>query len=95
MQAFGVFWRLVVNGNGGDQEALNEYQQECLEDMCRAADLAGLGQHENGLDETDWDLSEVAKELEMPIDPTGSSTLSIGQYCVDMLMTMKVIFNRL
>ena len=81
---------LEAGGNGGDQGALSEYQKECLEEMCRAADLEGLGQHENGLDETEWDLRKVAEELSMPIDQDGSSTLSIGQYCVDMLMIMKV-----
>ena len=32
----------------------------------------------------------AARELDMPIYPTGSSALSVGQYCIDMLMIMNV-----
>ena len=81
---------LEAGGNGCDQEELSQYQRECLEDMCRAADLEGLGHHENQLDETEWDLKEVAEELQKPLDPHGTSDKSLGQYCVDMLMIMKV-----
>ena len=51
--------------------------------------MEGLGLHENQLDESEFDLNAVARELEMPVDP-GNNALSIGQYCIDMLMIMKV-----
>jgi hypothetical protein len=35
--------------------------------MCRAADLVGIGHHDNELDESELDIVEVAKE--MPLTP--------------------------
>ena len=59
--------------------------------MCRAADLAGIGQHNNVLDESEFDSEEFAKVLSMPVDPDNPSYISLGQYCIDQLMIMQVI----
>ncbi len=42
------------------------FQEECLSNMCRAADLAGIGPKNNALDEYEFDIEEVAKELSLP-----------------------------
>ena len=59
-------------GNG-ETDPEDEYgiafQEECLANMCRAADLAGIGQLNNELDESEFDIEEVAKELSLPVDP--------------------------
>jgi hypothetical protein len=67
------------------------FQEECLTNMCRAADLAGIGQHNNALDESEFDIEEVAKELSLPVDPDNPRSISLGQYCIDQLMIMQVI----
>ena len=67
------------------------FQRECLEEMLRAADLAGLGQAANALDEDEFDVQEAAEYLSGMVDPNNRySKLSIGQYCCDMLLMMKV-----
>ena len=59
--------------------------------MLRAADLAGLGQAANALDEDEFDVQEAAEYLSGMVDPNNRySKLSIGQYCCDMLLMMKV-----
>jgi hypothetical protein len=68
------------------------FQEECLASMCRAADLAGIGQLNNELDESEFDIEEVAKELSLPVDPDNPMSISVGQYCIDQLMIMQVIF---
>ena len=70
------------------------FQEECLAYMCRAADLAGIGQQDNALDESEFDIEEVAKELSLPVDPDNPSSISIGQYCIDQLMIMQVMYCR-
>jgi hypothetical protein len=67
------------------------FQEECLSNMCRAADLAGIGQHENALDESEFDIAEVARELSLAVDPDNPRSISLGQYCIDQLMIMQVI----
>ena len=67
------------------------FQEECLASMCRAADLAGIGHHNNAPDESEFDIEEVAKELSLPVDPDNPRSLSLGQYCIDQLMIMQVI----
>ncbi len=67
------------------------FQEECLSNRCRAADLAGIGQHNNALDESEFDIEEVAKELSLPVDPDNPRSISLGQYCIDQLMIMQVI----
>ncbi len=51
-------------GNREEVEAGGNYgidfHEGCLADMCRAADLAGIGQLENQLDESEFDIEEVA-----------------------------------
>ena len=61
-------------GEEGNREtdAQDEYgiaiQEECLANMCPAADLAGIiGQLNNELDESKFDSEEVAKELSTQI----------------------------
>jgi hypothetical protein len=80
-------------GNRGEGEASGNYgidfQEECLANMCRAADLAGIGQLENQLDESEFDIEEVAQELSKPVDPGNPRSISIGQYCIDQLMIME------
>jgi hypothetical protein len=80
-------------GNRGEGEASGNYgidfQEECLANMCRAADLAGIGQMENQLDESEFDIEEVAQELSKPVDPGNPRSISIGQYCIDQLMIME------
>ena len=72
-------------GNG-ETDPEDEYgiafQEECLANMCRAADLAGIGQLNNELDESEFDL---AKELSLLVDPNNPMSISIGQYCIDQL----------
>ncbi len=58
--------------------------------MCRAADLAGIGHLNNELDESEFDIEEVAKELSLPVDPNNPMSISGGQYCIDQLMIMQV-----
>ena len=67
-----------------------DFQEECLANMCRAADLAGIGQLENQLDESEFDIEEVAQELSKLVDPDNPRSISIGQYCIDQLMIMEV-----
>ena len=67
------------------------FQEEFLSNMCRAADLAGIGQHNNALDESEFDIEEVAKDLSLPVDPANPRSISLGQYCIDQLMSMHVI----
>jgi hypothetical protein len=69
------------------------FQEECLANMCRAADLAGIGQLNNELDESEFDIEEVAKELSLPVDPDNPMSISVGQYCIDQLMIMQVNFS--
>ena len=66
------------------------FQEECLANMCRATDLAGIGQLNNELDESEFDIEEVAKELSVPVHPNNPMSISIGQYCIDQLMIMQV-----
>ncbi len=40
--------------------------------MCRAANLDSIGQLENQLDESEFDIEEVAQELSKPVDPGNS-----------------------
>ncbi len=68
------------------------FQEECLANMCRAADLAGIGQHNDALDESEFDIEEVAKELSLPVDPDNPSSISLGQYCIDQLVIIQVIY---
>jgi hypothetical protein len=51
--------------------------------MCRAADLAGIGQRNNELDESEFDIEEVANELSLPVDPNNPMYISVRQYCID------------
>jgi hypothetical protein len=60
--------------------------------MCRAADLAGIGQLNNELDESEFDIG-VAKELSLPVDPDNPKSISVEQYCIDQLMIMQVNFS--
>jgi hypothetical protein len=75
-----------------ETDAQDEYeiafQEESLANMCRAADLVGIGQLNNKLDESEFDIGEVAKELSLPVDP--NNPISVGQYCIDQLMIMQV-----
>ena len=49
-------------GEEGDRETDAQddhgiaFQEECLANMCRAADLAGIGQINNELDESEFDI---------------------------------------
>ncbi len=47
-----------------EEEARNNYgidfQEECLANMCRAANLASMGQLENPLDKSEFNIGEVA-----------------------------------
>ena len=67
-----------------------DFQEECLTNMCRAANLAGIGQLEKQLDESVFDIEEVAQELSKLVDPDNPRSISIGQYCIDQLMIMEV-----
>jgi hypothetical protein len=60
--------------------------------MCRAADLADIGQLNNELEESELDIEEVAKELSLPVDLDNPMSISVGQYCIDQLMIMQVHF---
>ena len=60
-----------------------EFQEKCLANMCRAADLNGIGQVNNELDESEFDIEEIAKELSLPVDPNNPMSISVGQYCID------------
>ena len=79
-----------------DTDAQDEFgtafQEECLANMCRAADLAGIGQLNNELDESKFDIEEVAKELSLPVDPDNPMPIFVARYCIDQLMIMQVIF---
>ncbi len=68
------------------------FQEVCLANMCRAADLVGIGQHNNALDEYEFNIEIVAKELSLPVDPDNLSSLSLGQYCIDQLVIVQVIY---
>jgi hypothetical protein len=68
------------------------FQEECLSNMCRASDLANIGQHNNALDELEFDIEEDAKELSLPADPDNLSSIPLGQNCIDQLMIMQVIY---
>ncbi len=68
------------------------FQEECLANMCRAADLAGIGQLNNELDESEIDIEVVANELSLLVDPDDPMSISVGQYCIDQLMIMQVNF---
>jgi hypothetical protein len=54
------------------------FQKECLANMCRAADLAGSGQLNNKLDESELDIEEVAKDLSLPVDSHNPMFISVG-----------------
>ena len=58
--------------------------------MYRSVDLAGIGQLNNDLDESLFDIEEVAEELPLPVDPKNPMSISDGQYCIDQLMIMQV-----
>ena len=77
-----------------ETDAQDEYgiafQEECLANMCRAADLAGIGQLNNELDVSEIDIEEVAKELSLHVDSNNPMSISAGQYCNDKLMIMQV-----
>ena len=65
-----------------ETDAQEEYGiafQECLANMCRAADLAGIGQLNNELDESEFDIEKVAKELLLPVDPDIPMSIFAGQ----------------
>jgi hypothetical protein len=66
------------------------FQEECLAYMCRSANLGGIGQHNDALDESEFGIEEVTKELSLPADPDNPSSISIGQYCIEQLMIMQV-----
>jgi hypothetical protein len=66
------------------------FQEECVANMCRAANLAGIGQLNNELDESELDIEEVANELSMPVVSNNPMFISVGQYCIDQLMIMQV-----
>jgi hypothetical protein len=61
--------------------------------MCRAANLAGIGHLTNELDESEFDIEEVAKQLSLPDDPNNPTSISVGQNCIDQLMITQVIFS--
>jgi hypothetical protein len=77
-----------------ETDAQDEYgiafQEECLANMCRPVDLAGIGQLNKELDEYEFHIEEVAKELSFPTDPDNPMSISFGQYCIDQLMIMQV-----
>ncbi len=66
-------------GNRKEGEASGNYgidfQEECLANTCRAADLTGIGQLENQLGESEFDIEEVAQELSKPVDPGNPRSL--------------------
>ena len=90
--AFEDFQRGEVGNR--DTDAQDEYgtafQEKCLANMCRAADLAGSGQLNNELDESEFDIEEVAKELSLRFEPNSPMYISVGQYCIGQLMIMQV-----
>ena len=59
--------------------------------MCRAADLACIGQYNNAMDKSEIDIEEVAKELSLPVYPDNPRSISFGQSCIDQLVIMQVI----
>jgi hypothetical protein len=69
------------------------FQEECLANMCRAVDLAGIGQLNNELDEFEFDIEDVAKELSLPVDPDNPMSIFVRQYSIDQLMIMQVKFS--
>ena len=75
-------------------DAQNEYgltfQEECLANVFRVADLVGIGQLNKEFDESEFDIEQVAKQLSLPVDPNNPMSIFVGQYCVDQLMIMQV-----
>jgi hypothetical protein len=58
--------------------------------MCRAADLASIGQHGNKFDKFEFDIEEIAKELSMYVDPDTLRSISIKQCYIDQCMIVHV-----
>ena len=68
------------------------FQRDCIVAMEHAEDLSDLGHRVNEVDEALLDLEVLALELSLPVDPGNPNSLSIGQYCIDQLIIMKVCY---
>jgi hypothetical protein len=68
-----------------------EFQEDCLSNMCRAAYLVGIGQHNNTVDESEIDIEKVPNEFSLPVDPDNPRSITLAQYCIGQLKIMQVI----
>ena len=57
--------------------------------MYRVADLDGIGQLNNELDDSELDTEEIAKEWSLPVDPVNPMSIYVGQYCIDQLIIIQ------
>jgi len=80
----------IIDVGGEVPHDAGAFQRDCLIALGQADDFACIGHCVNKIDEDTFDLEDEARELSIPVDPENPSSISVGQYCIDQLIILKV-----